>query len=263
MLHEEDLSYLCFHEDEMLQKFSNDATGLEVEAHIAVSRSLIADSPPKLEEASSHWRESLRLSHEIGIRVRTIQGISELTIERVVTIQNISERVFERNADQAQLSDIEHFLNEAIDLLEEAYEVIRDDDDGDVRVALSETLSARGILLLRKSEYEAALRDCQKAHRLNRGSINTLRAFCRALIANADYKERRGHKQQAINLLRRAVKLAEEGRGLRHLAEAIKSLSNLLPGYRMEEEICPQPFLYLTQLIPSQSFLACPGLFSD
>jgi tetratricopeptide (TPR) repeat protein len=182
-------------------QFRADLVQLKIRRELAVSRACITAIRPDVAGARAAWQRALTICHGPNIppdlRKETENEISKLTLGRVSTLGE------ERSAAPSNAGDL---LNVSIAILEAAYDVIGDRDDGNVARQLAETLLARADKKYDREDDDAVLQDLRRAHELNPHDRDTLRLYAEILAHIGDQSP---DQQTAIAHLEQAVRLAE------------------------------------------------------
>lgn len=202
-------AYLYLVGEERIKQFRKDVSVLAIEVYVAISR-LHITSTVDLQAAAEAWREALRRARAARMESEAAKAISDLVIGRTRALQKESrDNQFEA-------------LNEAVPLLETAYSILRDADEGEIARELADALRCRGTWHREWSMFKLAVDDFKRAFDLNPNHLVTRDDFCSGLITYAEHLAEEGDKDEALSLLSRAENLIDAGLRMNPESEALK-----------------------------------------
>lgn len=203
-------AYLYLGDEEGIKQFRKDVSVLAIEVYVAISR-LHITSMPDLQAAAEAWREALRRARAARMESEVAKTISDLVIGRTHALKKEGrDNLFEA-------------LNEAVPLLETAYSILRDTDEGEIARELADALRCRGTWHLEWNDFKSAVDDLKRAFDLNPNHLVTRDDFCAGLITYADHLAEEGGKDEALALLSRAENLIDAGLRVHPESEALKN----------------------------------------
>ncbi len=181
-----------------LQQFLKDSAELAIDAQIAIVRKPLGAQPPDLPAVKSVWREAIARGRAAGIAATAVKAVSDQAIGRAQTLSNDDQR-----------GKIER-LNEAIEVLEVAANVLPENGADEVISVLVDMLSSRGRRRARFYDNERAVADLDIAFRKQPHRVDVRNYLCNALIGYAQ-ECAEDNKGEAITKLERARNLAKVG----------------------------------------------------
>lgn len=196
-------SYLCL--PHRSARLLQDAVELAVRAYLGLAQAALTAGEGDLSEAFRRWQEAIEVSRNSGSQVRTKRAIVRVVLGRAKALaQERGPRRGER-------------LTAAIELVDQARQLIGGADEGQLTALAAKLLTDRGVWFgsgcaeWEDPDYERAAQDLRRALQLTPDSLHARDNLSRALIFQAANLQGEPGSRGPLKHLAEAVAVLHEG----------------------------------------------------